>query len=248
MVSQPFVMEAPVIEVPERGLKKATYRCARAGLASRTIRLLRFDGLKLRTRIRHLGRREAFPSCDRLHLGSGSRRIRGWLNADVAGSDCDIDFTRPLPWKDGSFSAVVSQHVIEHLDLFEELPLLLAELRRVLRADGDVWLSCPNMEKICRLYVEGRSAELVKDRQTREPGYSTYGAPPQQIVNDAFHQWGEHKNLFDFGMAEWALQQAGFVGVRQVCEADLLNRFPGFPARGDDLHTLYVTAQIPYTV
>jgi hypothetical protein len=62
-------------------------------------------------------------------------------------------------------------------------------------------------------------------------------------VNDLFHQWGEHKNLFDFDLAKWALEYAGFSDARQVEEADLLARFPGFPVRGDDLMTLYVTAR-----
>jgi hypothetical protein len=82
----------------------------------------------------------------------------------------------------------------------------------------------------------------LTDRQRRDTWFSTNGAPAQQIVNDIFYQWGEHKNLFDFGLLEWALKKAGFGAVRRVAEADLLERFPDFPSRSDDLMTLYVVA------
>jgi predicted SAM-dependent methyltransferase len=234
--------EQPALGIPDHGLRKAAYRAGRTLLATRTMQLLWFDMLKLRARARRPGRREMVPSSDKLHLGCGSRHVPGWLNADVAGSDCDTDFTRRLPWKAGSFSAVVSQHVVEHLELFGELLPVLSELRRVVRPGGEIWLSCPDMEKICRLYSSGHADELVAHRMSRDGRYSTQGAPSQQIVNDLFHQWGTHKNLFDFGLLKWALESAGFSGVRRVSEADLLERFPGFPARRDDLVTLYVAA------
>jgi predicted SAM-dependent methyltransferase len=236
--------KAPVARESEGRLKRAAYRAGRTLLASRTMDLVWFDVLRLRARARHVGRVETSPPGDRLHLGCGKRRVPGWLNVDVTGSDFDIDFTRKFPWVSSSFSAVVSQHVVEHLELFEELIPFLCEVRRVLRPSGEVWLSCPDMETICRMYADGRSAKLVADRVNRGARYSTQGAPPQQIVNDLFHQWGEHKNLLDFDMAVWVLRRTGFINIRRVREADLLERFPGFPVRGDDVMTLYVAAQV----
>jgi hypothetical protein len=40
------------------------------------------------------------------------------------------------------------------------------------------------------------------------------------------------------------LKRSGFRDVRRVSEADLLARFPEFPFRGDDLHSLYLRAVI----
>jgi predicted SAM-dependent methyltransferase len=234
-----------VVGEPTGRAKKAVYGVARTFFGRRTILLMWFDALRLRARIRRVGRRDLDSSCAQLHLGAGRRQVEGWLNVDVVGSDYDIDFTQRLPWRSGSFAAVVSQHVIEHFELFDELMPLLGELRRVLQPGGEVWLSCPDMEKICRLYIDGRAHELVEDRLSREKEYSTQGAPPQQIVNDLFHQEGEHKNLLDFEMLKWALESADFSGVRKVNEAHLLERFPGFPARHDDNVTLYVKAQVP---
>jgi hypothetical protein len=69
--------------------------------------------------------------------------------------------------------------------------------------------------------------------------------PSQHYINCIFVQEGEHKNLLDFEMLTWLLEKSGFVDVRQVREADLLHRFPGFPERGDDCHSIYVTAVAP---
>jgi SAM-dependent methyltransferase len=134
-----------MIGEPTRGVKKAAYRAAHVMFSTRTLQLMWFDVLRLQARIRRLRRNDLEPSCNKLHLGCGSRRVAGWLNVDVIGSDYDIDFITRLPWRSDSFSAIVSQHVIEHLELFGELVPLLSELRRVLQPGGQIWLSCPDM-------------------------------------------------------------------------------------------------------
>jgi predicted SAM-dependent methyltransferase len=236
---------------PKGAPKKAAYTIAKAFFGRRTLQLMWFDILRLKARLRHPRGHYLEPTYTKLHLGSGSRRVVGWLNVDVVGSDYNIDFTKSLPWKSGSFSSIVSQHVIEHLELFGELLPLLGELRRILQPGGELWVSCPDMEKICRLYVDGKAHELIEDKWSRKeystPGeeYSTHGAPAQQIVNDLFHQWGQHKNLFDFELIRWALDSAKFTNIRKIEEAQLLEHFPDFPARRDDKITLYVTAQAP---
>jgi hypothetical protein len=83
---------------------------------------------------------------------------------------------------------------------------------------------------------------LVEDRIARWPGYSLRGTPSQHFLNDLFHQHGEHQNLLDFELLAWALGESGFVNVEQKVEADLLQRFSGFPQRNDDLQTLLVRA------
>jgi SAM-dependent methyltransferase len=46
-----------------------------------------------------------------------------------------------LPFHDGAFASVISNSVLEHL---ADLPATLAEIRRVLRADGRLWFSVPS--------------------------------------------------------------------------------------------------------
>lgn len=235
---------AQIIGEPRNPALRAAYAPLHRIFGLRTLTLAWFDMLRLRARLRHPGRAQLAPASPRLHVGCGNRRVGGWLNVDVIGSEHDVDLARPLPWRSDSFDALVSQHVIEHLELFSELMPLLRDFRRVLRPGATIWLSCPDMEKVCRAYAEGGLQRLLDDRMSRDD-YSLQGAPVSQLVNDLFHQYGEHKNLYDFELLSWALAEAGFREVRQIVEADLREAFPEFPRRDDDEQTLYVTAVAP---
>jgi len=186
---------------------------------------------------------DVLPPHAKLHLGCGSRRVPGWLNVDIQRSDYDVDLAGGyLPWKSGVFDLVVSQHFVEHLELQAQLLPLFEELRRVLRQGGEIWLSCPDIEKICRSYLDHGMLDLLEDRRSRFPSYSLEDIPTCHLINDLFHQGGEHKNLFDFELLEWALNKTGFSEVVHVNEEDLLQRFPEFPARKDDAQSIYVWA------
>jgi predicted SAM-dependent methyltransferase len=236
-------------------------RLLRAFLSERTISFLRTDALRLRARILTLGRSNLVPPSDLLHLGCGARRIQGWLNVDLVNSDFDIDLAGGrLPWKDKSFQAIVAQHVVEHLDLLDELVPILSEFRRVLKPKGQIWVSSPDLEKICNSYIKNRMADLLEDRKTRFPYYGMGHLPVQYMINDFFHQYdrqsnsygfksleasqGAHKNLYDFDILEWAFQTSGFQKIVRVSEVNLLSRFPSFPARSDDLQSIYVFALV----
>lgn len=209
--------------------------------SERTRKLVRLDFQRASAR-RRMPRR-VVPRADKLHLGCGARSVPGFVNVDVASSELDVDLASGrLPFPDACFVAAVSQHVIEHLELHDELVPLLRDVHRVLQPGGELWLSCPDMETACRSYVDGKIRLLVEDRQSRWPGYSLKGAPPQHFLNELFHQRGEHRNLLDFGLLTWALEEAGFAGIGRKSEADLLRRFAAFPKRQDDAQTLLVRA------
>lgn len=231
-----------MIGEPRRQPLKAIYTIAHVVFATRTLGLMWFDLIRLRARLKNVYARSRRVPQTRLHVGCGANWVDGWLNVDVARSEWDIDLAAGrLPWRDDSFSEVVSQHVIEHLELFGELLPLLEELRRVLVPAGEMWLSCPDMEKLVRAYAASRMEELRPELEI----YSMQGAPVVQLLNDQFHQWGQHKNLFDFELLTWALKRGGFKEVNRVTQAEFRRRFPEFPARNDNLHALYVRACAP---
>lgn len=227
----------------------------RGVLSERTAALVRFDLQRLRARLRWRFRKKRRPDIRKLHFGSGSRRIDGWLNADVTASDSNVDLAAGvLPWVDDAFEVALGQHVVEHLDLTGELIPLLRELHRVLVAGGELWLSCPDVAKICRSYVDHQMADLIADREERSrtlwPDEWTLakelgiaGVPPTQMINSIFFQAWEHRNLFDLDLLRWVLELAGFVDVERVDETLLLDRFPEVPLRGDDKQSLYVRAR-----
>jgi predicted SAM-dependent methyltransferase len=204
---------------------------------------IQYDLVKWRARIKRWRSKEVTPTKTKLHLGCGGRHVPGWLNVDVCDSDFDVDLScGRLPWKSNAFEAIASQHFIEHLEIETELIPLFQELHRVIRPQGEIWLSCPDIEKICRSYLDYKMTDLIADRKTRWPKYSTKKMPTSHMINDLFHQSGEHKNLFDFDMLKCLLEETGFGDVSCLNERDWLNRFPEFPARNDDPQTLYVMA------
>lgn len=177
---------------------------------------------------------------DQLHLGCGKRQVLGWLNVDYANSDLNLDLScLPLPLPDSCFRVICSQQVIEHFELDSELVPLLRELWRVAKPGCELWISCPSIEKICDAYQSGAIKKLIDARKRRFPSFE-FDYPESHFVNELFHQSGEHKNLFDFELLSFTLNSVGFGQIDEMVESDFLERFPEFPARDDDEHSLYV--------
>jgi predicted SAM-dependent methyltransferase len=83
-----------------------------------------------------------------LNIGCGEYHAHGWLNIDswrVPGADMIAD-VRKLPFLDGVAARIYCGHVLEHLPL-DDVPAALAELRRVLAADGRLMVVGPCAEK-----------------------------------------------------------------------------------------------------
>jgi predicted SAM-dependent methyltransferase len=215
--------------------------------SSRTRNVMRLDLARSRARI--FGpRRFRPPAIPRMHLGSGSRKLPGWLNVDLAGADINIDMTaRPFPFPDCAFEAVVSQHLIEHLDIEDEVFPVFREVCRVLKPGGELWLSTPDMEKLCRQYLRDGAEDFYRYVQDRDPLSMPAGVPARFVLNTAFFQRGMHKNLFDLELLTWTLEKCGFSHVTRVTEEDLLRRFPDFPPRNDEIEVLSIRCTKPAT-
>jgi predicted SAM-dependent methyltransferase len=103
-----------------------------------------------------------------LNAGSGPRSLRktnslfnpaGWqetridldprVDPDYVGSMTDMHDH----FDAASFDAIWSSHSLEHLHA-HELPLALAEFRRILRSDGFALISCPDLETVMILFLE----------------------------------------------------------------------------------------------
>lgn len=211
-------------------------------LSKQTVRAIQFDLLRLRARWKSaLIPKKKFPR--KLHFGCGHRRLEGWLNVDLIHSDYDVDLScGHLPFASDFFEVAVAQHVVEHLEIHSELIPLLKELHRTIKSGGELWLSCPDMQKICEQYLLDQGAVLLADRHKRFPEFTLNGLPVQHMVNDLFHQNGEHKNLYDLDLMKYVLAEAGFDTVKRTNESGFLQRFPEFPIRNDDFVSLYVVA------
>jgi len=100
---------------------------------------------------------EAYFSANRirkLQIGAGRAPLEGWLNSDLHPRRKNIiflDASAPLPFPDGAFDYIFSEHMIEHLSR-DQGSHMLRECFRILKPGGKIRLSTPNLEAILRLY------------------------------------------------------------------------------------------------
>ncbi len=57
-------------------------------------------------------------------------------------------------FEDGTFSALYASHVLEHFDYQVELLGTLKEWHRVLKGSGKLYVSVPDLEILCKLFIE----------------------------------------------------------------------------------------------
>lgn len=136
---------------------------------------------------------------ERLHIGSGPEHLKGWVNIDnvrYPGVDCVLDVRRGLPFKDVRF--IFAEHFIEHIDLNAAMYLLL-ECRRVLRDDGVLRLSTPNLDWVWASHYDLSAS-------TQETVGNCFK------LNGAFHAWG-HQFLYNEATLTSLLLEAGFSNV-----------------------------------
>ena len=134
----------------------------------------------------------------KLHVGSGPQRLEGWINIDnlpYPGVDRVLDVTEGLPFRGVSF--IFAEHFIEHLAYDAALDLL-RECRRVLKDNGVLRLSTPNLDWVWLTHY--------KDPSSMTPDEQLLGCLE---INRAFHGWG-HQFLYNRRMLRAALERSGF--------------------------------------
>lgn len=134
-----------------------------------------------------------------LHLGSGKQHLDGWINIDnqpLPGVDRVLDVTLGLPFDDVAF--IFAEHFIEHLAYVDAL-VLLRECRRVLREDGVLRLSTPNLDWV---WASHYALDLGEAEQVK----ACFD------LNRAFRGYG-HAFLYNERTLAATLHDAGFSNV-----------------------------------
>lgn len=99
------------------------------------------------------------PAGDKLHIGGREARP-GWKILDIQpgpGVDYVGDIRNLAQFRDGEFSAIYSSHVFEHLSYQNELLGALTEIHRILAPGGKLFVSVPDLDTLCRLFVHGQA-------------------------------------------------------------------------------------------
>lgn len=95
-----------------------------------------------------------------VNIACGDAYVEGWVNYDYVPHSKNVlhaDLLDRLPLESGSADVVYSSHFLEHIPLPSVKPFL-SECYRILKSGGAVRLVLPDLEEICRSYLEYREA------------------------------------------------------------------------------------------
>jgi predicted SAM-dependent methyltransferase len=216
---------------------RSAYRALQSGMT----RVRRYLGLPLRPILvaRYLARHRE----PRLQLGAGAVRLPGWLNTDgfpLSLAIVSVDAGRPLPFADGTFMHVFSEHHIEHMP-YRVGQAMLRECHRVLAPRGRIRIATPDLDTLLRLHSKPRSPEQeayvrwITDTWMPELG-GTYS--DVLVINHAFRAWG-HQCLYDEATLRASLEAAGFADVRRHPPGESDDpHFRGLESHGDAVGNL----------
>ena len=144
----------------------------------------------------------------KLHLGSGTVKLKDWQNVDLETPEADmhLDLREKLPFGDNLITHIYNEHFIEHITR-EEAVNLLKECYRVLKTDGVLRLSTPDLKYLAIAYLSRNITEWKN--VSWQPG------TPCFLINDAMRKWG-HQFLYDAEELVKVLAEAGFNSVQFV--------------------------------
>ena len=89
-----------------------------------------------------------------LDIGSGNRKGKnGWITIDLnKGADIIHDLRKGIPLPENSVDQIYASHVLEHIP-FKELIILLNEIYRVLKKEGELSVSVPDASLFIKAYT-----------------------------------------------------------------------------------------------
>ena len=139
------------------------------------------------------------------------------VNPDIVGTMTDMKSVET-----GSVDAVYSSHNIEHI-FPHEVPIALREFYRVLKEDGMVSITCPDLQSVC---------EVVVQDKLLEPLYDSPSGPISPIDTMYGHrgfiaqgkEYMAHKGGFTYSVLNSAFYEAGFkvrIGGRRPLDYEL---------------------------
>jgi len=140
----------------------------------------------------------------RLHVGCGTVRFPGWINADINPSaELIIFLQKHLPFPSDYLERIYSEHVFEHLKYAEGVNFL-KEAHRVLVPGGVIRIAMPDLDDL----IDGYRNDWRRLDWVNWPQFS-FIRTRAEMINMAFRGWG-HQHLYNREELARALERAGF--------------------------------------
>lgn len=150
----------------------------------------------------------------KLHIGCGGNHLVGWLNTELCprGDEIFLDATKPFPFADHTFTAVYSEHMIEHIPYANAVDMV-RECFRVLRPGGALRLVTPDLAFL-RALLDGSSDPRREAYFEFYQRHNRLTGPfnATHLVNHFVRAWG-HQFIYDAETLTRLLGDAGFQDV-----------------------------------
>jgi len=146
----------------------------------------------------------------KLHLGSGTVSLDGWVNIDLETPQADVhlDITSGLPFPAGAARLIYHEHVMEHITV-EEGAACLKDWFRLLEPGGVLRVATPDLQ-----YVIERYGGNWKDQAWLQLPEYQFIRTRAEMVNVSMRWWG-HRYLYDGEELERRMREAGFATIRR---------------------------------
>ena len=161
----------------------------------------------------------------RLHIGGKERRDQWEIIDALPGEHVDhvgnaADLSR---FSDGTFEAVYASHVAEHFGYHSELPCVLREWFRVLRPEGCLYVSVPDLDVLAELFLLRESISASDRFQVM-----------RMIFGGQTNDYDYHRVGLNEEFLRQFLSEAGFVDIQRTESFDFFQdtssmRFHGIP-------------------
>lgn len=198
----PFVL--PLLPINRR-----TFDVLRNELAAIRARIFAFCLPRRRLWLRRIRRQSSLKD----NLGGGGQSPLGWLELDVRFHDNQSipwDIRRGLPFASSSVRLIYASHVLEHVDFYNDAPLILRDCQRSLEPGGKIRLVVPDVEKFIGAYLGANGLSWSSLGFQNLPDDMPTG---MCLLNHVFHQKGEHLFGYDFETLKYLLVMCGFKDV-----------------------------------
>lgn len=177
----------------------------------------------------------------KIELGSGTHGIPGFFHIDAVKTgnvDYEADIRDLSFLQSNSVDELYAAHVLEHVS-YTEVEQVLEEWCRVLKPDGTLTIKMPDLDFICRAYVEKiHSPEEIMvaifggfsdypggtdgwDKISDNAEWKRNTIEDGNIPNPGIYtEWAAHKALYTYNMIRIRLLNSGFFKVERVIEND----------------------------
>jgi predicted SAM-dependent methyltransferase len=151
----------------------------------------------------------------KLHIG-GTEVKQGWTILDIESRpEVDIisDASKLDNISDESISVIYASHVLEHFHYGLENNLMhtLSEWYRVLKSGGELYISVPDLNTLCWLFINPNFTVLERHHIMRI------------IFGGQTNKYDIHYVGFDYEILGSYLQQSGFSDIEKVSEFNVFN-------------------------